>query len=159
MTLICCTLGAINDESALWRYTQAVDGVIEKFEEDPKFKEGDKFGNIYVSGPGLSGALCFQVNKDTDEYGEDDFWISLHAIRLVLSKEKYDALLRFAERIDHGAYGQPTEYTWHKGGAFGTLGRITHKDKKVHAVFEKKLFGDRVLLFEKVENSDYISPK
>jgi hypothetical protein len=155
--LLCYTLGAISDESALWRYVQAVDGMIEKFEQDPKFKEGDKFGNIYVDGPGLSGTLCFQVNKSIDDYGDDDFWLSLHAMRIVLSKEKYDILLKSAQRIDYGVYGQATDFTWHEGASFGTLGKITHKDKKAHAIFEKKLFGDRVLFFEKV-NSPAHSP-
>lgn len=150
MQLICYTLGAINDELALWRYTQSIGDIVDKFEPDPKFVEGSKFGNIYLSGKDLSGTLCFKVNKSTDKYDDED-WLSLHAMHLVLSKDLYNSAYGFAERIEQGLYGQETEFKWEKGSSFGTTGRITTRDNKARAVFEKKLFGDRVLYFEKIK--------
>lgn len=152
MTLICSILGAMHEEENMDKLVAALDDIIDTFDLDPKFEETHKFGNVFIKGKGISGVIGVKANKEVSAYEDDYHWFSVHAARLVLSKEVYDNLLTFAKRIERGVWGQVTEFKWHeKGLPFGIAGKVTLDGSKVYATFEKQLFGDRNLIFERAK--------
>jgi hypothetical protein len=152
MTLICSTLGAMHEEVNVEELMGALDGIIDDFDVDPKFEETHKFGNIFIKGEGISGVMGVKVNKQVNTYGDDHSWLSVHEVRIGLSKEVYEKLLAFAKRVGRGIWGQETEFKWHdKGLPFGTAGKVTLDGSKVSATFEKQLFGDRKLIFQRAK--------